>query len=213
MRSLPLIRRTHAFAHPNEYFVTATRRRLSSGKDWKGQFNTMFAQTSKKASEVAKRQTDQALGVLQSQAKQSSERLAVEAKKVSDKVVSEAKRAFDKGATTAKVTLKSSSQKVAETIQSTVSHTGKAINETSRQAVDAASERMRTSSLGVLTNAQAFAVKGIRWAALWSLAAIFVYGVATSIPGAFIRHVFSGKEDRGTDQKDKAHEINKPWWA
>jgi hypothetical protein len=111
--------------------------------------------------------------------------------------------------------MRKSSQQATEKLQSTVSDTGRVLSQTTKGVVNATLERIRTSSVGVVTQARAMGTKAIRWAALWSLAAIFVYGVATSIPTALIRHAFSGKETskKTEPSSDEQPIVTKRWWA
>ena len=193
--------------------------KTTSGSDWKGKLSRLFEQTSTRASEVAKEQTSRTLERLEDQGKQTWHVLSTHSHKAVKTLAGEAQTVYEKGATSAKDAVRKSSQRATERLQSTVSDASRIVSQTSQAAADAATERIRTSSLGVMTQAREMGMKAVRWLALWSLAAIFVYGVATSIPTALIKHFFSGKEDdtkkseHSLEQQPPGNEVSKRWFS
>ena len=173
--------------------------------DVKSKVTHWFQQGSKKASDVLKRKADDALDTMQSQAQKASQQVSVQAQKVFEQGSSQAAKALErsssvasevlqKGTSSAKDLLQSSSKVVSEQVQSAASQTGQAITQTSKVAAEATTQRLRNTTLGMMTQAQEFGQKALRWFFWWSLAAIAVYGFATSIPTALIRYSMSGRK-------------------
>lgn len=202
--------------HSNRVVVISlTSRRFTDGL--KGKVTNFFERGTKTASDALKKQTDDALDKIQLQAKKASQQLKVEAQKVYEKSSSHATdamqrstflaaEAIQKGKSSAEDILRSSSKKVSQQIQSAASQTGEAISHKSKAAVEATSERIRNSSVGVLANAQQFGQKALRWFFWWSLAAIAVYGLATSIPSALLRYSLSSGDSKD-DQKSSTQPL------
>jgi hypothetical protein len=190
----------------------------------KGRFNDLVSRGTKKATESFKKTTDTARDALEVQAKKVSEQLSTGTQKAYEKGSSKASEVFQrssvaasevltKGKSSTEDALRSSARKVSEQLQSTTdavvktskqaaSQTGQSISNKSSKLANATSERIRNSSIGVLANAQELTKKAARWFFVWSLAAIAVYGLATSIPSALIRYSFNGgsKQEQTVEQ-------------
>jgi len=180
------------YVSSNDGRLVVTRRNISNaGHDWKEKMSDLFERTSSQASELAKKHTGQTLENLDVQRKKAFDVISSKAHKTSETLTNEAQKAYERGSTSAKEMIRKTSQEATSKIHSTVSDASQVMNETTKVA----SERIRTSTFDVVSQARIVGTKTIRWAALWSLAAIFVYGVATSIPSAVIRHLSSPKKD------------------
>jgi hypothetical protein len=127
--------------------------------------------------------------------------------KVATSVASEALKKSQSAALDA---VRSTSSKVSSQVQSAtkvtsgvardqVQSASKAVCDGSKKAVSKTtetSERIRKSTFGVFGNVQETGRKAIRWLWWWSLAAIGVYGVATTIPREFVRYALTGDDSK-----------------
>lgn len=185
--------------------------RKSTTDGLKERLSHWLQQGSKKASDVIKTKADDALDKLQSQARKASHQASVQAQNVYQQGSSQAVEAYQrsssvasealqKGKASAKDLLQSSSKVVSEQLQTAASQTTQAITQTSKVAAEATTQRLRNTSLGMMTRAQEIGQKALRWFFWWSLAAIAVYGFATSIPTALVKYSMSGKKSASTDE-------------
>lgn len=100
--------------------------------------------------------------------------------------------------------VKSASDVVRDVSQRAVSKTTDTIKESSKAAAKNASESIRNTSIGAFGNAQETGRKAIRWLWWWSLAAVGVYGIATTVPRELIRYGLEG----ATKKKDEGNNVN-----
>ncbi len=199
------------------HVVPIVSRNMTNGL--KGKLTSLFEQGTKSASDVLKKKTDDTLDQIQIQARKTSEQLSTQAQKVYEKSSSHAAQvyqhsssiaagAIQQGKSSAQDALRSSSKIMSEQLQSAASQTSEAITQKSKAAAEVTSQRIRNSSLGMLANAQEFGQKALRWFFWWSLAAIAVYGLATSIPAALIRYSFSSGGSKDGNQTTQQQLLN-----
>jgi ElaB/YqjD/DUF883 family membrane-anchored ribosome-binding protein len=122
-------------------------------------------------------------------------------------------RAVSNTTETIKASSKNAAKDASERIQSAtktasdasyraVSNTTETIKASSKAAAKDASERIRKTTFGVLGNAQESGKKVLRWIWWWSLAAIGVYGIASTVPRELVRYALEGdgkKKEEGND--------------
>lgn len=189
--------------------IRVPSRNLSNFTDrFKEQAAKAFKQGSSATSDVIKNATNKVANEVSKQVTRGS--------KVATSVASEALKKTQSAALDA---VRSTSSKVSNQVQSAtkvtsgvardqVQSASKAVCDGSKRAVSKTtetSERVRKSTFGVFGNVQETGRKAIRWLGWWSLAAIGVYGLATTIPRELVRYALTGDDSK----KEKNNLIEK----
>ena len=149
---------------------------------------------SKKASEtltMGQKNLDQAFQQSSRHLRESASRLSGQAQAITKEKTSNLSRTASEKLSRATDTL---NRKSRDSINATKQATSKAVEQNIQQPIQNTSKRIGETSQKVVDTVTASGTKFIKWGAMWSLAAIFVYGVATATPMAILKFVTREKQ-------------------
>lgn len=170
----------------------ASKRASESWSAGRQSLDQAFQQSSRNWQESASKLSEQAQRAAKEQASNLSKATSETFSKASQMV---ARKAHD----SARATKQATRQAVEQNIQKPLQNTSKRVSESSKQLVETV-----TSS----------GTKVAKWMAMWSLAAIFVYGVATATPMAILKFMTREKHQEYEQQATASENTGeKRWWA